>query len=35
MMDGGQEPDPAEIEEFCAEARRVFATIRRDQGRGE
>ncbi|MER5262353.1 hypothetical protein ABTZ99_09765 [Actinosynnema sp. NPDC002837] len=34
MMDGGQEPDRAEVEEFCAEARRVFAAIRRDRGRG-
>ncbi|MEU4765599.1 hypothetical protein AB0H12_20310 [Actinosynnema sp. NPDC023794] len=29
MMDSGEEPDPAEVERFCAEARQVFATLRR------
>ncbi|MFJ6669742.1 hypothetical protein ACIQMJ_01385 [Actinosynnema sp. NPDC091369] len=29
MTDSGEEPDPGEVERSCAEARRVFATLRR------
>ncbi|MFE9743525.1 HIT family protein [Saccharothrix saharensis] len=29
MMASGEEPDPGEVERFCAEARRVFTTLRR------
>ncbi len=29
MMAGVEEPEVGEVERFCAEARRVFATFRR------